>query len=175
MEPAAMTLRAFDGKFPVYAPGVTGNFEWRAAVAAGIAAGILATVVQVSLWLILTDALPEIFYRDARLAAAIVMGPRALSPAGARAPVLIIATVVHFALSIVYGVAVSWLAARLRARASLLAGAVFGVALYALNLYGFTAIFPWFAASRDGITLAAHITFGVVAAGAYRLAARRRA
>jgi hypothetical protein len=48
------------------------------------------------------------------------------------------------------------------------------VALYAINMYGFTAIFPWFAASRDKITLTAHIAFGVVAAGAYRIAARRR-
>jgi hypothetical protein len=151
-----------------------GKVEWHAAIAAGMAAGILATVVQVSLWFILTDALPEIFYRDARLAAAIVMGPGALSPAGARAPVLLVATLLHFALSIVYGVIVSWLATRLGARASLLAGAAFGVALYALNMYGFTAIFPWFAASRDGITLAAHIAFGIVAAGAYRVAARRR-
>jgi hypothetical protein len=151
-----------------------GKVQWRAAVAAGMAAGILATAVQVSLWFILTDALPEIFYRDARLAAAIAMGRGALSPPGARAPVLLVATLVHFALSIVYGIIVSWLAARLGARASLLAGAVFGVALYAINMYGFTAIFPWFAASRDKITLTAHIAFGVVAAGAYRIAARRR-
>ena len=86
-----MTLRMFVGKFPVYAGRVMGKVEWRAAVAAGMAAGILATDVQVALWFILTDALPEIFYRDARLAAAIVMGPGALSPAGARAPVLLVA------------------------------------------------------------------------------------
>jgi len=158
----------------VYAARVMGKVEWRAAVAAGMAAGILATVVQVALWFILTDALPEIFYRDARFAAAIVMGPGALSPANPRAPVLLAATLVHFALSIVYGAIVSWLAARLGARASLLAGAAFGVALYLVNMYGFTAIFPWFAASRDKITLAAHIAFGIVAAGAYRIAARRR-
>jgi hypothetical protein len=95
-----------------------GKVQWRAAVAAGMAAGILATAVQVSLWFILTDALPEIFYRDARLAAAIAMGRGALSPPGARAPVLLVATLVHFALSIVYGIIVSWLAARLGARAS---------------------------------------------------------
>ena len=66
------------------------------------------------------------------------------------------------------------LAARRGASASTSGGGLFGVALYALNMYGFTAIFPWFAASRDGITLVAHIAFGVVAAGAYRVAARQR-
>ena len=169
-----MARRLVVGNPPVYAARVIGKVQWRAALAAGMAAGILATAVQVTLWFVLTDALPEIFYRDARFAAAIVMGPGALSPAGARATVLLAATLVHFALSIVYGVIVSWLAARLGARASLLAGAVFGVALYALNMHAFTALFPWFAASRDGITLVAHIAFGVVAAGAYRVAARRR-
>jgi hypothetical protein len=45
-----------------------------AAVCAGIAAGILATVVQIVLWSVFTDALPTILFRDARFAAAIVMG-----------------------------------------------------------------------------------------------------
>ena len=59
--------------------------------------------------------------------------------------------------------------------AALLAGGVLVLALFVVNMYGFTALFPWFAASRDGITLAAHIAFGVVAAGAYRVAVRRNA
>jgi hypothetical protein len=160
------------GTMPVYAASMIPFVQWRAAVVAGIAAGIFATIVQIALWLAFTDELPEILHRDARFAAAIVMGPGALSQATPRAPVLLAATLVHFALSIVYGLIVSWLTARLRARSSLLAGAVFGVALYALNMHAFTAIFPWFAASRDGITLAAHVAFGVVAAGAYRVATR---
>jgi hypothetical protein len=158
----------------VYAAIMTQHVEWRAAVAAGIAAGLLSTVVQVALWLAFTDALPEIFYRDARFAAAIVMGSSALVPADAGVSIMVVATLVHFALSIVYGVIVSWLTARLRMRAALLAGAAFGLALFAVNMYGFTAVFPWFAASRDGITLAAHVSFGVVAARAYRFATRRR-
>ena len=63
---------------------MTPHVQWRAAIGAGIAAGILATVVEVALWLALTDALPEILYRDARFAAAIVMGSSALSPADSR-------------------------------------------------------------------------------------------
>ena len=148
--------------------------QWRAAVWAGIAAGVLSTLVQIALWFAFTDALPDIFYRDARFAAAIVTGPDVLSATDERASIMLVATLVHFALSIVYGVIVSRLTARLRARPALAAGAIFGMALYALNLYGFTAAFPWFAASRGGITLAAHVTFGIVAAGAYRLATHRR-
>ena len=44
--------------------------------------------------------------------------------------------------------------ARFRMPAALLAGGVLGAALFVVNMYGFTALFPWFVASRDGITLA---------------------
>src|SRR4029450_14090013 len=54
--------------------------DWRAALCAGIAAAILSTLVQVAFWAAVTDALPAVLYRDARFAAAIVMGPRVLPP-----------------------------------------------------------------------------------------------
>jgi hypothetical protein len=41
-------------------------------------------------------------------------------------------------------------------------------------MYGLSALFPWFASSRDWITAAAHLAFGVALAGVYRLAARAR-
>jgi uncharacterized membrane protein YagU involved in acid resistance len=141
-----------------------------ASVYAGIAAGILATVVQVALWSIFADAVPTILFRDARFAAAIVLGRGVLPPpASFNAQVMLVATVVHFALSVAYGMALSLLTSRLRTAPSLLAGAAFGLCLYGINMYGFTAVFPWFEATRDWITLETHIVFGVAAAGTYKL------
>lgn len=141
-----------------------------AAVYAGIAAGVLATVVQVALWSIFADAFPTILFRDARFAAAIVLGRGVLPPpASFSAPVMLVATVVHFALSIAYGMALSPLMSRLRTAPSLLAGAAFGLCLYGINMYGFTVVFPWFEATRDWITLVTHMVFGVAAAGTYKL------
>lgn len=40
------------------------------------------------------------------------------------------------------------LASHLRTPPALLAGAPYGLALYVINLYGFTMLFPWFAVSR---------------------------
>ena len=51
---------------------------------------------------------------------------------------------------------------------SVLLGIVFGVALYIVNLYGFTAIFPWFAQARGWIALIAHGVFGVMVTSVYR-------
>ena len=141
----------------------------------GVAAGILATLAQVALWAVFTDALPTIVFRDARFAAAIVMGRAVLPPpATFDAWIVLVATLVHFALSIAYGLLLARLIAGLGRTSSLLAGAVFGLFVYGVNMYGFTSVFPWFEAARDGITVAAHVVFGIVAAGAYQMRSQRQ-
>ena len=145
------------------------SIKWRAAACAGIVAGILATAAQILLWFLFTDALPAILFRDARLTAAILMGRGVLSPPSTfDLNVMLIAALLHFALSIAYGLILSRLIARLRTLSALLVGAVFGLSLYVVNMYGFTIFFPWFDATRDWITVVAHVIFGVTAAGAYK-------
>src|SRR5689334_9626991 len=138
-----------------------------AVVIAGIVAGVVSTLVQVALWIVDGAPFPAILFRDARLAAALVMGTSALKAADTfDARVMIVAAVVHFALSIAFATALSpWLARGSTTRA-IARGAVFGVALYVLNLHVMTLVFPWFDVSRGAITLAAHVAFGVSAAAA---------
>jgi hypothetical protein len=146
-----------------------------AALYAGAAAGVLATVAQIALWSIFADALPAILFRDARFTAAIVMGRAVLPPpASFDGRIMLVATLVHFALSIIYGLSLSWLIARLRAAPSLLVGAIFGLAVYGMNMYGFAIIFTWFEATREWITIAAHLVFGIAAAGVYKMLSRRQ-
>jgi hypothetical protein len=146
----------------------------RAGVCAGVAAGIAATLAQVFLWIAFTEAFPAVLVRDVRLTAAIVLGPGALDSASAAdMQTWIIATLVHFSLSIAYGIVLAAATHKLGLAASLLAGALFGLAVYALNMHGFTRLFPWFEAARDPITIAAHLVFGVTAAFVYRRAADR--
>jgi uncharacterized membrane protein YagU involved in acid resistance len=148
---------------------------WSAALYAGVAAGILATLVQIALWSIFADALPTIFFRDARFTAAIVMGRRVLVPTTSfDARIMLVATLVHFALSIAYGLILARLIARLGPALSLLVGAVFGLTVYGMNMYSFTSVFPWFEATRDWITVAAHLVFGIAAAGVYKLLSQRQ-
>lgn len=140
---------------------------------AGVGGGIVATAVQLLLWWLFTDALPDIFFRDARLTAAIVMGARVLPPpADFNATVMTVATLVHLALSVIYGLVLAVLIAPLDTRRALRVGAVFGLLLYIINLYGFVVMFPWFAVARDWITLVAHLAFGLGAAAAYRAGTR---
>ena len=142
--------------------------SWRTAVVAGICAGVIATAVQLVLWWIAGYPLPETLYRDARLAAAIVMSRDVLPPPAAfELGIMLVATVLHFGLSIIYGFVFVYLmrALALGAVAGLFAGLVFGLVLYVVNMYGFTLVFPWFSLVRDWVTVVAHLVFGLVLAG----------
>ena len=141
----------------------------RATILAGVIAGTLATLIQVLLWLVFTDDFPAILFRDARLTAALVLGGSVLPPpATFDAGIMLAAALVHFTLSIAYTALLAPLAVRFKSSLALLAGVGFGVALYIINLYGFTAIFPWFAQARGWIALIAHVVFGVTVIPVYR-------
>jgi hypothetical protein len=142
---------------------------WRAMIWAGVMAGIASTLIEILLWLVFTDDFPAILYRDARLTAAIVLGGTVLPPpATFNAGVMLAATLIHFMVSITCAALLALLTARLDTIPATLAGVGFGVTLYVVNLYGFTAIFPWFAQTRGLITLITHGAFGLTAILVYR-------
>lgn len=148
--------------------------RWRIApvmvLVVGLGAGVIAKVAQLALWWLAGMPLPETLFRDARLTAALVMGPAVLPPPSTPQPdILLVATLIHFALSVVYALIPAHLAGRLRTGQALFAGALYGLAIYGVNLYGFTLLFPWFAVTRKWVTLVAQLVFGVALAGGCRL------
>lgn len=150
------------------------SLNWTAAVGAGIVAGTLATAIQLFLWWAFLDALPWMLYRDARLTAAILMGREILPPpATFDWTAMMVATLIHFAISITYSLILACLISRLEMALSLLVGSIFGLILYGINMYGLTLIFPWFWEARDWITILAHIVFGISMAGTYKAFARQ--
>ena len=162
-DPGSPRLKRF------YAGAKPSPLRLTAWVVAALAAGTLSTLVQVLLWLFFSDQWPAILFRDARLAAAVVMGPSVLPPpASFDIAVMAVATAVHFALSFVYAGLVALLVERQAPSLVLVVGAAFGLVVYFVNMHGFTQIFPWFAQARDWITVVAHLAFGIIAAVAYR-------
>ena len=144
--------------------------NWIRAAAAGIVAGVVAPVAQIILWWAFTDDLPSILYRDARLTAAIVMGPAVLPPPSTfDLAVMIVATGIHTGLSVAYSLILVFAIRRRPIREALLAGLVFGLILYVVNMYGMTGMFPWFSEARDWITVAAHVVFGISVAAVYKI------
>lgn len=142
---------------------------WLTVILAGICAGVVSALIQILLWHIFTDDLPTILYRDARLTAAVVLGVSVLPPpATFDVGVMLTATLIHFGLSIIFAAVLAWIDVYLQAIPVLLLGIGFGGTLYLVNLYGFTAICPWFAQTRGWITLIAHGAFGLSYILAYR-------
>jgi hypothetical protein len=151
------------------------SLSWIRAAAAGIVAGVVATIAQVILWWSFTDDLPWILYRDARLTAAIVMGPAVLPPPSTfDLKVMIVATGIHIGLSVAYSLILAFAIRRLPMRGALLAGLVFGLILYVVNMYGMTHMLPWFSEARGWITVVAHVVFGISVAVVYKILPRNQ-
>lgn len=137
------------------------------AVLAGALAGGIATAAQMFAWWLTDVPVWATLLRDVRLTAAIVLGREALqAPAAGGLPwgVLLVATLVHLALSVAYALPPARLAGRLHGWPALGTGAVYGLAIYVVNMYGFTVVFPWFALARDPATVFAHLVFGLALA-----------
>ncbi|RQR54664.1 sodium:proline symporter [Burkholderia sp. Bp9140] len=140
---------------------------------AAFGAAVSSTVIELLLWPIVGEDAIHNLLRDARLTAAIVMGQSVLGPSAGFDPAIMgVATLVHAALSLAYAAVLAMVVRHLSAGAALLAGGVFGLVLYGINLHAFTAIFPWFVPVRGAITLLAHLVFGVTAAGVYCIVRR---
>ncbi len=147
---------------------------FKLAVIAGVFAGTLAAAIEILLWWGFGFAALDMLFRDARLAAAIVLGHGVLPPPSTFDwRVMFVATLVHFTLSIAYAGLLGALIRRFSFKSSIVLGVLFGSFLYAVNMYGFTFVFPWFVATRDWITATSHITFGATAAAVYRAAHMR--
>lgn len=158
---------------PPAAPGrwqERGRIDPAMVLLVGLVAGVVAAVVQIVLWWLAGMALPEMFFRDVRLTAALVMGSGVLPPPSTpQWDVLLVATLIHFTLSTAYALIPAHLAGRLRSGPTLVVGASYGLVIYLVNLYGFTLLFPWFAVARDWVTLVTHLVFGVTLAEGCRL------
>lgn len=160
-----------------------GRIDLAAVLAAGLGAGVIATAAQLAMWWLAGMPLMETLFRDARLTAALLLGTGILAPAST-APadilrwqipswnILVLATSIHFALSVAYAWVAARLTAHLRTGPALAVGALYGLAIYGVNLYGLTLLFPWFEVTRGGLTLATHLVFGVALAEGCRLSAR---
>jgi hypothetical protein len=151
--------------------GVTGRvrshgLNLKSAIWAGIIAGAVFMMLEMLLVPLFGMGTP---WAPPRMIAAIVLGSGVLMPPTFDLGVLMVAVVVHFALSIVYALLLGAVVSRLSIATSVVVGTLFGLALYVVNFYLFTAIFPWFAMARGGVSIFAHAVFGAVAGWSYKL------
>lgn len=132
-------------------------------VPAGLAAGAAYLLAQAAFSIADGGTGSEPFQRIS----AILLGPGAVPPPSEwSGRVVGIALLIHLSLSAVYGRMVDVMVMRTQGLVAAAAlGALAGAALFVLNrLVIAPAVFPWFDASRNLMTAADHVLFGVVAA-----------
>lgn len=143
--------------------------DWSAAAWAGVIAGAAFMMLEMGMvWMFMGES-P---WAPPRMIAAMALGKDVLPPPGTYAAfdlkVLVTAMMVHFPLSVAYGLIVGWLVHRFDWAGGLLIGAAFGIAIYVANFYLVApVVFPWFQMAQNWVSAFSHAMFGLVAGGAY--------
>lgn len=137
--------------------------DWSAALWAGLVAGF----VFLLLYLVIA---PLVLAGDAlvfiRYLASIILGPEAIL-AQMNPLIIILALVVHFALSIIWTLIVTSIIHRWGLIIGILLGGLLGLAIYGINFFSFIFLFPWFWTLSSAFMAVAHVIFGAVAGGVY--------
>ena len=132
----------------------------RAVVWAGLASGFVFLALMGIMMPLFLGTSP---WAAPRMIAAITQGSGALSPIDAFDLGAVLASlVVHFTLSMVYALVFAFIGKGHSMAADALAGVAFGLAVYVVNFYLFTALFPWFAQMRNWVAVVSHVAYGGV-------------
>lgn len=151
----------------------TQGIDWSAALWAGVVAGIVFLVMEMMLAPLFGGA-PSM-WAPPRMIAAIAMGEGVLPPpAGFAVMPVMVALLIHFALSIAFGIATAFIIRTMSLGPAIAVGIVLALLLYVFVFYLMTPVWPWFASGRGWIAIVAHIAFGAVVAWWYRARANPR-
>ncbi len=146
----------------------TSTPNWKAAVWAGLIAGLVFLILEMVMVPLFLAGSP---WGPPRMIGAIALGqsvlPNPPPPPTFDFGVVLTAMIIHFILSVAFAVLLAFIISQVGAGMALLVGAVFGLVLYLVNFYGFTAVFPWFAMARNWVSIFTHIVFGALAAWVY--------
>lgn len=148
------------------------RIDWKAAVWAGIIAGLVFMMLQMALMVMLQGQSP---WGPPRMMAAMVLGkgvlPQMGQPATFDPMIMMVAMVIHMMMSIIFGIVLGWGISRfaLGMAAALIVGLVFGMVIYFVDfdVIPGMGLFSWFAMARGPITIFTHAMFGLVAGGVY--------
>lgn len=148
---------------------MTHRLNLKAAMWAGLIAGAVFMMLEMVLVGTIGGQSP---WGPPRMIAAMAMGERVLPPpATFDFGVVMVAMMIHLPLSIMMGVALGWAIShwRMNLVAAIAAGLVFGLAVYFVDFYIMTEVFPWFAMARGAISIFAHAVFGLVLGWIYHV------
>ncbi len=150
---------------------VAARINIRAVLWAAMIAGVVFMMLQMIMVTVFTGGSP---WGPPRMIAAIGMGPGVLPPpATFDVGIMKVAMPIHFGLSVILAFLFACIARGRAVGMATMMGAACGLALYLINFYAMTAVFPWFAMGRGWIAIFTHVIYGAVLGFVYASIARR--
>ena len=144
--------------------------DWRAAVWAGLIAGTAALLVLLVAYPLATGGTP---WTPLRFVAGILLGSAVLPPPTTfNAGAAVTGVAIHLVLSVVYTIVLALIIHRWGIIIGFVSGALFGAALFLINLFALTEFFEWFYPLRSWSFLILHVFFGALAGSVYELLER---
>lgn len=138
-------------------------------------AGLLAAIISLGLGMGVLQYLHENALGLPRLLATIVLGRGALdAELTSTGMALGVGIGVHLVLGLVFAFIISFTLHRWGFWVGLIGGALFGLALYAINTYTMSRFFPEFFHYRSWFMVGLHVVFGALCGGIYEAIERDR-
>lgn len=143
--------------------------DWKAGAWAGVIAGLAFMMLEMAMVRIFMGESP---WGPPHMIAAMALGKDALPGPGVWAlfdlRIMMTAMMIHFPLSIAYGLIGAWLAHRFDWPLALMIGAAFGLAIYLVNFHLIAPVaFPWFTMAQNWVSVFSHVMFGAILGLAY--------
>ena len=138
-------------------------------------AGLIAAIISLGLGMAVLQYLHENALGLPRLLATIVLGRNALdAEITSTGMALGVGIGVHLVLGLVFAFIISFTLHRWGFWVGLIGGALFGLALYAINTYTMSRFFPEFYFYRSWFMVGLHVVFGALCGGIYEAIERDR-
>ena len=139
--------------------------DWSAAIWAGVIAGTLFALIN---WFVTPYFVGGNVWVFVRLFASPLLGESILAPPATFSITAVLAALVsHYALSIFFSLLIAYIIHRGGLIGGIIGGAALGLALYAINFYSLTFLFPWFFVMNSWVMVISHLLFGAIAGGIY--------
>ncbi len=143
---------------------IRNNMTWHAIPIAAVGAGLAFLLINVVLTPLVLDVGAGV---TLRYFAALVLGPEVLTDDSQTT--IIVGILVHFLISLLFTFIIALVVHRWGLIVGIVGGGILGLAVYGINLYAMTLLFPFFFAIHSGVLILSHIVFGAAAGGIYEL------
>ena len=143
------------------------TIDWSAAIWASIIAGLVFAALEMALAWLVHGQSP---WAPLHVIGTIGLGQSAMTPPDTfDLKIVCTAVLIHMVLAIIYGIILAFIIARMSMGTAVIAGAVYGLVLYVINFYGFSAIFPAFVDARGWVSIFTHIVQSGLMAYLYKV------